>query len=75
VVRDGKTVLPTTVLGVCETKNPIKKALGDCNKDWAVRIYIGESIDSLVDGKPVGIHAGVNVYRITQDSVSYGRVR
>jgi hypothetical protein len=72
VERDGKEVLPTTVLGECETKNP---NFGDCNSSWGVRIFIFESIDRIVDGKPVGIYVGVNVNRITKDAVSYEKIR
>lgn len=75
MTRNEKTVLSATVLGSCDAATSIQGLLTDCNKDWGVRIFIGDSDDRVVNGKPVGIWENVGVTRVLTYSVSYGRVQ
>lgn len=65
IIHDGKTVIPTTVLGRCD-----KSRYGETGicKRFAVRVFVFEAVDGFRDGKPIGINkANVTLYRIRKD--------
>ncbi len=65
VMHDGKTVLPTTVLGMCR-KDQFDET-GICRR-FAVRVFMFESIDSFHHGKPIGVSKPqITLYRIRKE--------
>jgi len=68
ITHDGKEVIPTTVLGMCEKGRSELTRNGDCT-GWAVRVFLFEAVDSFRNGKPIGINKpNVTLYRVVKDT-------